>query len=487
MRPGRARDRYSYNEYFSALYDVCTSGLLFMSGTARPTADFSDALMRHRAYQIRDIGLCAYLVALAAWQRGLTVSFHYSASGKCARFADTGTQGFRGEFFSVSDGEKTCFFRRTLCELISRELSYLCDNKEATRQRLLAYRGIAVPPGIVVEQGDVQAATAFMEAHPDQHFVLKPLYGTRGRGVHRNLAADSVLSTLAGLPRIAHMLEVYVAGPQYRVIVVAGRYVASWENRLPQVTGDGVHTIDTLMAHARAESRDLTHPALVLDDLTLKPDVEAYLRRQGYGPESVPTAGQTVVIWPEPDDNYGSAAVDVTQVLPDAARQAATRAAEALGLPVAGMDVVVDRASGEGVVLEANQMPMIRAMTFTHNGSGQGNRVAEAIIDHYFPDSVGNTRHTTASFDFTRVCQALRSGAVDEVTLPVLGPGWVHRRFRVAAAQVDDKTRAGIRDAMFAHGVHAQLIANRTGDLVVDVLAPEARYDAFVATLGGVT
>jgi D-alanine-D-alanine ligase-like ATP-grasp enzyme len=372
-----------------------------------------------------------------------------------------------------------------LGDLTSREVSQRCDNKQVTKVHLIKHH-IAVPEGVVVQHGDTNAVATFLQRHPGRHFILKPLDGTRGQGVYRNLPPKRVMPTLKDAAKRPHLLEEYVPGPQYRVIVVSGRYVASWENRLPQVTGDGNSDIATLMAQARERSHQLTHPSLVTDRLTLKPDVVDYLAQQGLVPESVPAAGQTVILWPEPDDDYGAEAVDCTHTLPEPVRLVAIKAAEALALSVTGLDLIFEQNTGRIVVLEANQMPMIRAMTFPYDGQGQGNRVAEAIIDHYFPGSINNPRHTKASFDFMKVCETLQSGVVGEVTLPVLGPDWVHKRFQVAAASRDNKTLPTLRNALFTYGIHAQLVNSDKGDLIVDVVAPQGLYAAFVAALGGV-
>jgi len=81
--------------------------------------------------------------------------------------------------------------------------------------------------------------------------------------------------------------------------------------------------------------------------------------------------------------------------------------------------------------------------------------------------------------------QALQSATVGEVALPVIGPDWVHRRLSIAAVQVDEKTRPRLQRLIFALGIHAQLIQRDTGDLLIDVLAPDTRLKAFMQHLQG--
>jgi hypothetical protein len=163
----------------------------------------------------------------------------------------------------------------------------------------------------------------------------------------------------------------------------------------------------------------------------------------------------------------------------------AVQAVQALEVPNAGLDILVEKTGGRAVVLEANQTAIITGNVFPMEGKSAGNRVGEAIIDHYFPNSIDNRRHIKASFDFMQVCKMLQSGTVGDVTLPVLGPDWVHHRFSLPATQVDERTVPGIQRAMFTYGIHAQLIKSKVGDLIVDVIAPESRYAMFLAALKG--
>lgn len=67
----------------------------------------------------------------------------------------------------------------------------------------------------------------------------------------------------------------------------------------------------------------------------------------------------------------------------------------------------------------------------------------------------------------------------------MLKPDWQHERFTVPAAQVTDKTRDAIRQAMVLHGVHLQLLNGSGGELLVDVVAPPAALAGCQAFLRG--
>lgn len=453
--------------------------------TMRPTADFADPLLCQLAYEIEDdvVGLNAFLVALAAFQRGLSVRFHYEVVSKSPRFANAVMQGFRGELFSVHGGGKTHFFRRTLGDLTPAAVSQLCDDKPAVKA-IWAKHGVASPPGLVVDDAHLEDARRFVARFPERRFVLKPVDGTLGQGVHRNLTPEAVLPALAACGADPHLLEVFVPGRLFRVNVVGGRYVGAYELRCAHLVGDGQHSIKTLVEQKNAACRH--RPLYPTQRLTLREREQAALSKAGLTADSVLPVGECVFLNDIPLGDEGADLLDATETLPDPVRIMAVRACQVLNLPVGGLDVIVDD-HNHGVFLEANQNPLLHGNAFPRQSKSPGNRVAEAIIDYYFPESIDNPRHTKAGFDFLAVRSALSSGAIAEVDLPVLAKGWVHRRFHVPPRQIDDpdKLISVVRRKAHVYGVHLRLVYEKHSGLLIDVLAPKQRCALFLDVLQG--
>lgn len=448
---------------------------------ARPTADFNDPLLCVMAYRCNGTTINGYLMALAAWQRGLHVVFHAGLAGKSARFGYFHGGGQNGELLSVSDGTRTHYFHRTLGDMTSRAVSERVTDKHRTKQVLLAH-GIDVPDGIVVSRADTAQVADFLARHRDRRFILKPLTGTQGEGVQRNLAPGDVLAGIARTDGTPQVLEEFVSGVQYRCNVVGSACVGAYEIRPANVLGDGHSSIAQLVEHKhnQCNHRPL-HPEGVI---TLGEAERAFLARQGHTETHVPTAGTRIQLSDIPDSSHGADSLDALPDLPDSAAQAAIRACAALEIPNAGLDIIVSHDGLRTVVLEANQNAMLRGNVFPRVGRSPGNRVAEAIIDHYFPESQDNPRLTAASFDFPAVCRALQSGAIAAVALPVLGPGWAHERLAVPAAQVNADTAQRLRATMQHFGIHGYLLNTGTGELLLDAVAPGECYGRFLDYLG---
>ncbi len=113
----------------------------------------------------------------------------------------------------------------------------------------------------------------------DGTVVIKPRNGNHGRcvtvGVHTPAEArQAYRRAAAGSGSCEVIVETYVPGKDYRVLVVEGRVAAAAELRPPCVTGDGEHTvielIDILNADPRrgqGHSRPLTR--IAVDDAML--------------------------------------------------------------------------------------------------------------------------------------------------------------------------------------------------------------------------
>ena len=453
-----------------------------------PSADMRHPVLVRNFTEIDHIGANAFLMALAAWQRGLKVTFHYSFA-QSKRFSRLPVTGYRGELFSVSDGQKRHDFFRTLGDLTSYEASVLCGSKPDTKV-LLKQAGIDVPTGVVVNPGQISEAEDYLSQNPDQRFLLKPVAGSLQRGVFRNLSAQAVRQLLTA-SREPMLLEEFVRGIEYRVHVVGDRVILALKKRPASVEGDGAHSIAQLVTKKALLRRQ--HPVYRSRPFLLDEAAIAFLTNQGWAEDDIPAPGQRVYLSDVPGSDLGGESVDSTDVLPSLAREFAIRTVRTLAVPYAGIDIIVVDSNIcadkplRVVVLEANSNPFIThtAVPLTGALESPHNRVAEAIIDYYFPESVASRRHVKAGFDFMQICRILRSGTVGEVALPVLGHNWVHRNFRIAATEINERTEPRIRDGMLIWGIHAQLIKNYVGDLVVDLVAPEDRYTDFLRALTG--
>ncbi len=386
----------------------------------RQRVDFRDPVMRHAAMRAKGIGLCAFLVSLAAFQRGLGVTFHYERASSDPHFSEARMQGGRGEIFSISDGVRSHTFSRTMGDRISGTANAVADDKHLTKS-VLNRAGVRTPEGIVVERGQTVLIERFLALHPEKHFVVKPETGSLGEGVEADIPAGSVMAAAARHETGRVIVEEYIHGREVRATVVGGQCVAVSLRLPPTILGNGRETVAQLITELNASARSDPY----WDGLTDEDMIRPYLSLQGYNLDGVVPAGTTVRL---SNTSYGVQHEDVTDRIGPRVKAIAVKAAQAIGLSLCGLDVIVTP-DGEPVVLEVNQRSYIGMHSFPCSGPGQGNVVAEAIIDDYFPDTISNRTHPGLVFDFGAVRTAMQSMQIGTVSLPVIGADWRVMRF----------------------------------------------------------
>jgi cyanophycin synthetase len=264
----------------------------------------------------------------------------------------------------------------------------IAQDKQLTRSLLHAV-GVPVPEGRPVADADDAWNAAEEIGLP---VVVKPQYGNHGRGVATNLSTREQVVHAYDAAReegSSILVESYIPGDDYRLLVIGDRLVAVARREPAHVIGDGRSTITQLVAEVNRDPRRSDGHATVLSFIKLDAVGLAVLAEQGYTPVSVPPARQRVLIRRNGNLSTGGTATDVTdRVHPETAARA-VEAARAVGLDIAGVDVVtvdIDRPLEEqrGAVVEVNAGPGLRM--HLEPSAGQPRPVGEAIVNMLFAD-----------------------------------------------------------------------------------------------------
>ncbi|MFM7208111.1 MAG: cyanophycin synthetase [Planctomycetaceae bacterium] len=262
----------------------------------------------------------------------------------------------------------------------------IAQDKELTRT-LLAESGIPVPEGRPV----ADAADAWSVAQEiGGPVVVKPRYGNQGRGVSVNLVTrDEVEKAwiLANEIDASVVVERFVSGGDFRILVVGGRMVAAARRHPPAVVGDGASTVRQLVDRVNEDPLRCGDHATSLSPMVIDEVAVAVLREQGLTDHSVPEAGRTVLLRRNANLSTGGTAEDITDLVhPDVAARA-IEAAKVVGLDVAGIDLVTDDVtrsleSQRGVIIEVNAAPGLRMHLEPTVGTPRN--VGAAIVDSLF-------------------------------------------------------------------------------------------------------
>jgi cyanophycin synthetase len=265
----------------------------------------------------------------------------------------------------------------------------IASNKELTN-RLLQEVGIPVPRAQVVTSESEALRAAHRIGFP---VVLKPLDGNHGRGVCINLNSDEEVResfeiALAESRSEVVVVESYITGKDYRILVVKNEVVAVAERVPAHVVGDGKHTVQELIDITNADPRRGVGHEKILTRITVDNATRELLERDGVSLDDVPEAGAVVRLKLTGNMSTGGTAIDRTDDIHSDNVEIARQAAMVVGLDIAGIDFITDdisrsaRQSG-GAIVEVNAGPGFRM--HTHPTEGHPRHVGRAVVDMLFP------------------------------------------------------------------------------------------------------
>jgi cyanophycin synthetase len=265
----------------------------------------------------------------------------------------------------------------------------IASDKKLTN-KLLAGAGAPVPRSEVVRNEDEAVTAAVSIGFP---VAIKPLDGNHGRGVMLNLADEDDVRAGYAVARSESrrggvVVETFLAGNDYRCLVIGGVLRAVAQRVPAHVDGDGKHALADLVEMTNADPRRGIGHEKVLTRIKVDEESISYAREQGFEMSDVPPRGTRVFLKRTGNMSTGGISIDRTdEIHPDNA-EIAELAAQVVGLDIAGIDFICPdisvpvRETGGGIV-EVNAAPGFRM--HTHPTEGEPQYVAKPVIDMLFP------------------------------------------------------------------------------------------------------
>lgn len=264
----------------------------------------------------------------------------------------------------------------------------IAQDKELTKN-LLHAAGVSVPHGEVVTSADEAWRAAQAIGGP---VVLKPKDGNQGKGVVANISSEAQIraafETTQEYGRKT-IVERYLPGQDYRLLVVGNQLVAAARREPAQVIGDGIHTIVQLVELENKNPLRGDGHATALTKIRLDAITITTLAAVNLDLSYIPKMGERILLRNNANLSTGGTATDVTDdVHPDVAASAVA-AAQMIGLDIAGVDILCEaiykplEPQGGGIV-EVNAAPGLRM--HLQPSYGKGRPVGEHIINMMFPN-----------------------------------------------------------------------------------------------------
>jgi GNAT-family acetyltransferase (TIGR03103 family) len=251
-----------------------------------------------------------------------------------------------------------------------------CADKRLTCE-ILGQAGLRVPESRFAGD-DTDADREFLARHGS--VVVKPLIGEQGQGIAVDIAdEDEVRIAIARARQVCSdvLLEQYVEGHDLRIVVIGDEVVAAALRRPPVIVGNGKNTIRELVEKLSRRRSAATggESSIPLDEET-----ERAVTRAGHSWHTVLPEGEHLAVRKTANLHTGGSLEDVTDEIHPVLAEAAVRAAQAIEIPVTGLDFLVPYHRGEDyVIIEANERPGL--------ANHEPQPTAEKFLDLLFPRS----------------------------------------------------------------------------------------------------
>jgi cyanophycin synthetase len=261
-------------------------------------------------------------------------------------------------------------------------------NKRVTKE-LLMDMGVPVPKGYTVRRAeDLEVTIEDVGGYP---VVIKPLNANHGKGITVNIrdleTAETAYDAAKEYSPIV-LVEKHVQGDDYRLLVVNNKLRAVAKRIPARVVGDGYSTIDELIEQVNTDPRrgyghENVLTQIAIDEMTIR-----LLEQKGYRLSDVLPRGEVCVLKSTANLSTGGVAIDCTDIIHPYNAFIAERAAQIVGLDVAGIDLIcpditVPIHENGGAIVEVNASPGLRMHLAPSEGIARN--VAEPIIDMLFP------------------------------------------------------------------------------------------------------
>jgi GNAT-family acetyltransferase (TIGR03103 family) len=346
------------NEAAISLYEKLGFTRVPVMAVKRKNA-INEPLFTHPPETVDDLNPYARIIADEAMRRGIWVEVLDAEAGE----------------MRLSHGGRSVVTRESLSEYTSAVAMSRCDDKRLTR-RIVAEAGITVARGRLATFDE--ADQAFLDEVGD--VVIKPTRGEQGKGITVGVEGVAELDAALTRAREQHpevLIEQRATGDDLRLLVIDGKVVAAALRMPAEIIGTGHHTVRELID---AQSRRRAAATGGESRIPVDAVTEATVREAGWSFDDVLPEGMRLRVRRTANLHQGGTIHDVTAEVNPQLCAVAVTAADAIGIPVTGIDLLVPDVTGSDYVfIEANERPGL--------ANHEPQPTAKSFVDYLFPGS----------------------------------------------------------------------------------------------------
>ncbi|TCC97551.1 cyanophycin synthetase [Pedobacter hiemivivus] len=293
----------------------------------------------------------------------------------------------KGSLVQLGYGKNQVRFRATMTERTNSIAVDIACNKDETK-RILQDSAIPVAKGVTISDvADLPDAIKKV-GYP---LVFKPLDGNHGKGASINVLTDEAAAAAFEYAKTYSrkiIIERFITGYDFRVLVIDHKMVAAALRVPAHVTGNGQGTIQELIDKENEDPRRGYGHENVLTEIGVDRDTIDLLEKKGYTLATVPPKGEIVYLKSTANLSTGGTSIDVTDLVHPQNVFICERISRVIGLDICGIDIMAENLTqplpeNGGVVLEVNAAPGFRMHLAPSEGLPRN--VAAPVIDMLYP------------------------------------------------------------------------------------------------------
>ncbi|MBD2666845.1 RimK domain protein ATP-grasp [Richelia sinica FACHB-800] len=229
--------------------------------------------------------------------------------------------------------------------------------------------GFPVPQGEIVTSEAEALTVAEDIGYP---VAVKPVIGHKGIGVTAEVQTERELKSayqraLLAIPEeqpTRVIVENSIAGKDFRLLCVNGKFVAATERCPASVVGDGYSTIKELIRRENRKPERWDTPTSPMSKILIDEAMELYLEEQGWTLDSIIESDRTVSLRKVANLSVGGVSINATNAIHHDNIILAQDIAQHFRLTCLGIDVIAPNLSeswksGKLAILEINSAPGI--------------------------------------------------------------------------------------------------------------------------------
>lgn len=293
----------------------------------------------------------------------------------------------RENFVKLSKNGNVQYIKQATKTSLDNYASVLAMENKLVTKKILSEHGIRVPRGFEYTSAEVAKADFFL--FQNKPVVIKPNQTNFGIGITilKENVDEAIFKRAVDIAfenDSTILIEEFIEGKEFRFFVINNEVVGILHRVPANVIGDGIKTIQELVNLKNLDPLRGKGYRTPLEKIQMGEAETMFLKTQGKDFGCIPAKGETVYLRENSNISTGGDSIDFTDDIPSSYKQIAIKAAEALGVKITGLDMIIPDFKQEAnnfnyAIIEMNFNPAIHI--HCHPYKGENRKLNEKLMD----------------------------------------------------------------------------------------------------------